>query len=212
MKWKIGFFIFLYSIAFGLLAWYVYASDTRPLIIIDAGHGGKDPGAPSVRGTFEKDIALQLSSAIGEQLKKEKFDVVYTRTDDSTVSLQERIALANRYDEAILFISLHANTVDRPEVNGLQVLYYPDHNGANQSTASFFVETISTQLNIPNRGAIARKELAVLRGTPMTSLLIESGFITNWEEATALENPRYQRQFAKAVTKTVQQYVQSQNE
>ncbi|EFI34570.1 N-acetylmuramoyl-L-alanine amidase [Desulfonatronospira thiodismutans ASO3-1] len=90
-------------------------------IMIDPGHGGKDPGA--VVGNFkEKDIALRMSKVLGRKLEQEGFDVLYTRTEDVFVPLEERTAMANS-QKADLFISVHANAHRNQNVRGFEVYY-----------------------------------------------------------------------------------------
>ncbi len=90
-------------------------------IMIDPGHGGKDPGA--VAGNFkEKDIVLRMSRVLGRKLEQEGFDVLYTRTEDVFVPLEERTAMANS-KKADLFISVHANAHRNPNVRGFEVYY-----------------------------------------------------------------------------------------
>ncbi|RQD74026.1 MAG: AMIN domain-containing protein [Desulfonatronospira sp. MSAO_Bac3] len=90
-------------------------------IMIDPGHGGKDPGA--VVGNFkEKDIALRMSKVLGRKLEQEGFDVLYTRTEDVFVPLEERTAMANS-KKADLFISVHANAHRNSNVRGFEVYY-----------------------------------------------------------------------------------------
>ncbi len=90
-------------------------------IMIDPGHGGKDPGA--VVGNFkEKDIVLRMSKVLGRKLEQEGFDVLYTRTKDVFVPLEERTAMANSR-KADLFISVHANAHRNPNVRGVEGYY-----------------------------------------------------------------------------------------
>ena len=90
-------------------------------IMIDPGHGGKDPGA--VAGNFkEKDIVLRMSRLLGRKLEQEGFDVLYTRTEDVFIPLEERTAMANS-KKADLFISVHANAHRNPNVRGFEVYY-----------------------------------------------------------------------------------------
>ncbi len=99
-------------------------SDLRRVrtVIIDPGHGGRDPGATGVGGLREKDVALRLARALGKKLEVKGFRVVYTRDDDRTIGLEERTAIAeaNRGD---LFVSLHANAASRRSVRGIETYY-----------------------------------------------------------------------------------------
>ncbi len=92
-------------------------------IVIDPGHGGKDPGAIGVDGIAEKDIVLAVAKKLALKLKKEMgIEVVLTRADDSFVELKDRTAMANA-EQADLFISLHVNASPNPDAHGLETYY-----------------------------------------------------------------------------------------
>jgi N-acetylmuramoyl-L-alanine amidase len=94
---------------------------TRPLVVIDPGHGGIDNGATAPNGVHEKDITLSFALQLQDVLiKSGRFDVALTREDDSFLRLEERVALA-RENKADLFISLHADTFQQPEIRGASV-------------------------------------------------------------------------------------------
>jgi N-acetylmuramoyl-L-alanine amidase len=87
-------------------------------VMVDAGHGGKDPGARGF-GLQEKDIALRMALTLGKELKKRGFRVLYTRTTDDFLALEERTALANS-KKADLFLSVHCNAHTDPSIHGLE--------------------------------------------------------------------------------------------
>ncbi len=91
-------------------------------IMIDAGHGGKDPGASGVGGIKEKDVNLDFALILGRELKKEGFDVIYTRTTDKFIALEDRTAMAN-VQKADLFISIHCNAIGIPGFSGMETYY-----------------------------------------------------------------------------------------
>lgn len=90
-------------------------------IMIDAGHGGKDPGAVA-NGLEEKDINLRMARILGRELQQQGFEVHFTRTGDKFIPLEERTAMANAKN-ADLFISLHCNAIKDSSVKGLEVYY-----------------------------------------------------------------------------------------
>lgn len=93
----------------------------KPLVVIDAGHGGVDPGAIGVNGTKEKDIVLQAAKAVAAKLEQTgRYRVLLTRDGDHFLKLRERVAIARRA-KADLFLSLHANTAASPDAAGLSV-------------------------------------------------------------------------------------------
>ncbi len=97
------------------------AGDARPVVVIDPGHGGIDPGASGVSGAVEKDVVLQFSSALAAKLSAgDRYRVVMTRRDDSFVSLGDRVRIA-RDSDAALFISVHADTLSDGSVTGATV-------------------------------------------------------------------------------------------
>ena len=94
-------------------------------IVLDPGHGGKNPGAVC-QGRRESDDALRLAVAVGNILEENGYDVIYTRTTDATQSVGQKAAIANE-EGADLFISIHRNASDYPgQYNGVQTLIYDD--------------------------------------------------------------------------------------
>jgi N-acetylmuramoyl-L-alanine amidase len=100
-------------------------------VIVDAGHGGSDPGAIGIGGLREKDVTLRLSKLLTEKLRSMGFDVVETRKSDRFVGLEERTAIAEASDGDV-FISLHANAAPRRSVQGIET-FYPDENHERHS-------------------------------------------------------------------------------
>lgn len=97
-------------------------------IVLDPGHGGKDPGAIGVGGIAEKDIVLRVAKRLAAKLKKEMgLEVVLTRNDDRYISLEDRTAIANA-EEADLFISLHMNASPNGDARGLETYYLDNTN------------------------------------------------------------------------------------
>ena len=105
-------------------------------IVIDAGHGGRDPGAIGYRGTREKEVALAVALKLGEYIERylPEIEVIYTRTDDTFIPLQERGQIANRA-EADLFISIHANANRNRHAHGTEIYFL----GMHRSQAAFEV-------------------------------------------------------------------------
>ena len=99
--------------------------------MIDAGHGGRDPGAIGVGGLREKDVTLRLAKTLGEKLAARGFAIVYTRKDDRSIGLEERTAIAESVG-GDLFVSLHANAAPRRSVAGIET-YYLDANHERHS-------------------------------------------------------------------------------
>jgi N-acetylmuramoyl-L-alanine amidase len=93
----------------------------RPIVVLDPGHGGLDPGAIGLSGVYEKDIALDAVRLVARQLEaSRRYRVVFTRTSDEFVALQDRVARA-RAAEGDLFLSIHADALPDPEMRGASV-------------------------------------------------------------------------------------------
>ncbi len=173
------------------------------IIVIDAGHGGLDPGAVS-NGIKEKDINLPVSKKVDSLLKQKGYKTLMTREDDSYISLGGRANLANG-EAADLFISIHANSVPNSStVNGIEVLYSGNQN--SKALAGFIQEELIKSTNAADRGTKHRPNLVVLRDTKMTDSLVELGFLTNSEEAAKLDTESYQNILAEAIVKGIEKY------
>lgn len=144
--------------------------------MVDAGHGGEDPGA--VHGNRrEKDDNLKLALAVGELMKNNGFDVAYTRTTDVYQTPFEKAQIANQ-SGADYFISMHRNSSPNPnQYSGVETLIY-DKSGTKLEMA----ENINTNLanvGFNNLGVKERPGLVVLRRTQMPAVLVEAGFINS---------------------------------
>lgn len=175
-------------------------------IIIDPGHGGYDNGA-QYGGRKEKDDNLQLALELGEALKDEGFDVVFTRTTDVYQSPVEKAQIANR-SGADLFISVHRNSSENPNTyNGVQTLLFNDR-GLKKEMA----DNINSELErvgFQNLGISLRPNLAVLRATRMPSLLVEAGFINSDKDNEIFVNnvPEIAQAIADGVKQTLETIV-----
>ena len=169
------------------------------IICIDAGHGGKDPGAVG-NGVIEKNVALKTALAVGELLKKQGFEVVYTRTSDVFVNLNERCRIANAKN-ADLFISVHVNSATNTDAKGTETLCY-----SKNEFAYIVQKGLISALKTNDRGLKERKDLAVLNGTKMTAVLLELGFLSNADEAKMFKKESFYSNAANAVVKSVCSY------
>lgn len=158
-----------------------------PKVVIDPGHGGRDPGAV-FEGRQEKDDNLALALAVGELLENNGIDVVFTRTTDVYDSPYEKAVISNNAD-ADYFVSLHRNSSQTPGVgSGVQTLVYEDQ-GIPAEMARSINEELS-RLGFQNLGVDERKGLVVLRRTEAPAVLVETGFINN-EEDNALFDEKF---------------------
>ena len=225
-----------------------------PLVVIDAGHGGHDPGA-SGQGYREKTIVLGLARALRDRLEEEgRVRVALTRDDDRYLVHAERVDIARRLD-ADLFLSIHADSAgEAAEVTGASIYTLSNKasseaaalfaerenasdriNGADVGAQSDVVSTILVELSQRRtqeqsdafarlirreaEGAIrfhpqARKSAAlkVLRAPDVPSVLFESGFITNEDDARRLASPEGRARFAEVMARAIRSYFARQQE
>jgi len=145
-----------------------------PLIVLDAGHGGANPGA-TYQGRQEKDDVLALTLAVGQILKNRGVDVYYTRTTDVYESPAQK-ALEGNQTGADYFVSIHRNSSPYPnQYSGIESLVYNRYGAAAR-----LADNINQQLEAVgflNQGVNQRQDLVVLNRTQMPSVLVEVGFI-----------------------------------
>ncbi|MBH3405955.1 N-acetylmuramoyl-L-alanine amidase [Pseudomonas glycinae] len=109
------------------------------MVVVDPGHGGKDPGAIGAKGEREKDVVLSIAQLLARRLKREKgFDVRLVRNDDFFVPLRKRVEIARRH-KADMFISVHADAAPRLTASGASV-YCLSEGGATSATARFMAQ------------------------------------------------------------------------
>lgn len=143
-------------------------------IVIDAGHGGANPGAV-YQGRRESDDALKIAMALGRILEENGYDVIFTRTTDTTQSVGQKAAIANE-EGADLFVSIHRNAGEYPgQYSGVQTLIYDD-SGMKKEMAQQINENLE-KVGFRNAGVSIRPNLVVLNSTQMPALLVEAGFI-----------------------------------
>ena len=175
----------------------------RILVMIDPGHGGRDPGAIGIGGLREKDINITVSRRVQDQLEAQGIQVVMTRSDDRAVSLQGRVDLAERAN-ATVFVSIHANAISlsRPEVNGLETYYY----SSGLTLARTIHSRILQNVDMADRG-VRRARFYVLRNTSMPAVLVETGFVTGRDDAARFRNPAAVQQIADSIAQGIIDYV-----
>jgi len=198
----------------------------KPLrVMIDPGHGGADTGAigknPSVR---EKDLTLVLAKKLGAKLKKAGMHVDYTRSGDTTLSLDERTRLA-RKKKADLFVSVHANHAGNTEAVGVETYILPpsgypgtaegstprgwqigNRNDYHNTLLGYSIHRhLAANANSFDRG-LKRQAFFVLRETCCPAVLIEFGFLSNQTETFRMLDPAWQDQSVSAVAEGVLAY------
>lgn len=175
------------------------------VVVIDAGHGGKAPGATKM-GVMEKDIDLAIVWQIKEIFEDndDNIGVYFTRLDDSNPTFEQRVELANKSD-ADLFISIHNNSMgsgSMSEVKGTQVMYDVDSKESKRF-AQICLEEMTEQLGSRDKGLVEGDSIYIVRTSEVPVALIEVGFMTNEEELVLLCSREYQREAAQGVYNAV---------
>ena len=175
-----------------------------PLIVLDAGHGGSDTGAPYF-GYDEKDLVLPMTLAVGEILEEAGYRVEYTRSDDTYVSLAARAEQANT-QQADIFVSIHANAFpQKPELNGLET-YYLVGGDRSKVLAESIHEAVLASTGANDR-EIRTASYYVLKYTDMPAVLVETGYMSNEEECSKLADPAYQALVAQGIANGIMAYL-----
>jgi len=173
------------------------------LVVIDPGHGGKDSGAPGLGGLLEKDVVLPIGRRVAAILEQNGVQAVLTRDADFFVELQGRVDIAERVN-ATLFVSIHGNSVDnRPTVNGLEVYYYESGYALAEVVRNTILQNIPT---IKDRGT-RKARFYVLRKSSMPSILVETGYMSGYEDNPRLATPEYQNRMAEAIASGILKYL-----
>ncbi|MDF1739846.1 MAG: N-acetylmuramoyl-L-alanine amidase [Verrucomicrobiales bacterium] len=147
-------------------------------VVIDPGHGGKDPGS-SAFGNVEKELTLDLAKRIAKLLTAKGISSQLTRTTDTYVELIDRAEMANKSPKT-LFLSVHFNAHSDRSISGTETLYWPG-SATGRELASYIQSELGRRLVTRNRG-FKPERLKVLEATKATAVLIECGFISNrWE-------------------------------
>lgn len=189
------------------------ANNIKPsdrVIVIDPGHGGRDPGAISPNGIKEKDLNLIMSLKLEAALKALGYNVVMTRSTDVALDLYGRPALANEIN-ADIFVSMHANSTTNNAVSGIEVLYCPATTGSKKTVdqyplARMVMDEILKNTGGKERGVIKRPDLVVLNRTNMPAILIETGFLSNANEEKLITNESYQNNMTQGIINGINQY------
>jgi len=141
------------------------------MILIDAGHGGKDPGAVNSQGIREANVNLIWAQTLAKACEAAQIAHRLTRRTDASFTIKERAAMEA---DCNLVISIHCNSADNLQATGVEVLHYSDDTRDNALLLSWGLARI---LHIPDRGAKARPDLGILRLTKCPAYLIELGFL-----------------------------------
>ena len=187
--------------------YYIELRDPKELydkiLVIDAGHGGKDPGAiSSCENYLEKEFNLEILLELKRLLKKENIKVYYTRLDDRQVYLRPRVGLANELN-CDFFISIHCNSNLSSRPNGSEVLYYDDefNNIKTEELASIFSQELGRATSLKSNGLVKKKDddIFILEQAQVPAVLIEVAYLSNYSDLTYLKCPENIKKVAEGI-------------
>ena len=193
-------------------------TDSR-LVIIDAGHGGDDPGKIGVDGVQEKDLNLKMALALRDLLEQQDVEVLMTREDagglyderTSNKKVQDmwrRCELINREKPACV-VSIHQNSYHEESIHGAQVFYYKTSKESGELAKILQKELARVVEPTNHRQAKANDTYYLLKKTEAPTVIVECGFLSNWDECAKLQNEEYQAKLVWAIQMGVLKYLNS---
>jgi N-acetylmuramoyl-L-alanine amidase len=196
---------FVFVIFLGLISWVSFGAN-GVTILIDPGHGGKDPGhLPTLEGIMqEKEIVLAISTKLGHYLTHNlsNVTVLYTRTDDTYPTLDERVEMANARGVDYV-ISIHVNGSENSEVHGTETHIHNYDAKKSHHWALLIEDQFKNRAGRKSRGVKTADDighsLQLVKFTKMPTVLVECGFITNPSEAKYLNSVYGQEILASAI-------------
>lgn len=188
------------------------------IVVVDAGHGGDDPGKIGIHGELEKDINLEIAILLKERLEANKVSVVMTRDTDKDLAeelcqnrkaqdLKNRVAMVSEVKPDCV-VSIHQNSYPDEAIKGAQVFYY-ETSAEGKKLADILQSHLVEALDKNNhRLAKGNDSYYLLKKTDAVMTIVECGFLSNGEEATLLSTEEYQEKVADAVCDGVMEYLE----
>ena len=189
-------------------------------ILVDAGHGGSDPGMIGVGGLEEKGINLSISLLLRDTLEKSGYSVIMTREEDKGLydssaankkvqDMKRRIAMIREH-MPVLSVSIHQNSYHDAGVHGPQVFYY-ESSVEGKKLAEAVQSSLNDLLEVDRpREVKGNTSYYLLKRSSGILVIVECGFLTNPEEAQKLQTKEYQEKVAAAVSEGIRTYLNAQ--
>lgn len=193
------------------------AASGRPLVVIDAGHGGNDPGKVGVDGSLEKDINLEIAKRLKTYLEQSDVDAVLTRETDTglysegdsqkkAADMQNRCVMIEKCDPDLV-VSIHQNSYHEEYVSGGQVFYYKDSEKGKR-LAEILQKRFDYVLGEENRRQPkANGSYYLLRNVRCPIVIVECGFLSNRREAALLNDNEYRDRLAWTIHMGIMEYL-----
>lgn len=195
----------------------VHIGKEKPVVMLDAGHGGNDPGKVGVDGSLEKDINLAITLKLKEYLEQSDVKVILTREDDkglykekdSSKKMADMKERCRRIAEAEpdIVVSIHQNSYHQEAISGGQVFYYKGSEKGKK-----LAETIQKRFDYVlgeknTRAAKANDNYYLLLHVKCPIVITECGFLSNWSEASRLNSKEYQDRIAWTIHMGIMEYL-----
>lgn len=189
------------------------------MVLLDAGHGGSDPGKVGVNGVQEKDINLVIAKLVKERLEGQEIEAVLIREEDEMLSgegegskkledMRARVDAINS-NQPNLTVSIHQNSYEDASVSGAQVFYYSDSK-EGQKAAEIMQKSLLAVDEANTRQAKGNDSYYLLKRTKVPTIIVECGFLSNPVEADKLADEEYQMQMAEAICQGILEYLNIQ--
>src|SRR5438477_9536407 len=173
-------------------------SKTFSMVVVDAGHGGKDSGAYRRYGPPEKMVALDVAQRLNRKLRESQLKTVMTRSSDVFIELDDRVRIENAQKNAI-FVSIHFNDSRRRGIRGFETYY---HSGASFDLANRIQQKLMTIPNSAN-GGIHTANFRVLRLASCPAVLVECGYLSNRSEGNQARDWEYRELLADRIAEAI---------
>jgi N-acetylmuramoyl-L-alanine amidase len=171
---------------------------TFKTVVVDAGHGGKDNGAYRNYGGAEKVATLDVAKRLEHKLRESQLKTVMTRSDDTFISLDQRVSIENSQKNAI-FVSIHFNDSRRRGIHGFETYY---HSPASRDLAASIQTKLMTIPHSLNRG-VKTANFRVLRLASYPAVLVECGFLSNRQEGGGARDSEYRELLADRIAEAI---------
>lgn len=195
-------------------------------IIIDAGHGGDDGGAIGADGTIEKNVNLQIAEKLRFIMQMYGYNVIMTRNDDNSIHdaeaktiRQKKVSDIHNREKIIIenpdaiFVSIHQNKYNDSSVHGTQV-FYSKNNAQSSVLAQKVQDSVVKSVQKDNFRQIkpSGTEIYLLYHSQIPSIMIECGFISNYNDLKNLKDEKYQKEIAESISDGIINYFIEQDE
>ena len=201
-----------------VLSSQVQAREKKWIVVIDAGHGGNDPGKIGVDDSVEKELNLIIAKKVQKLLEQQDVEVVMTRESDAGLyeeqtsnkkvqDMKNRCTLINETHPDCV-VSIHQNSYHEEYVTGAQVFYYGTSQEGKRLAETLQEKLVSYVDPENHRQAKANESYYLLKKTGAPIVIVECGFLSNWEEAKKLQEDSYQNEIAWAVSMGILSYLE----